>query len=111
MKEINMIEKQIQHFVEELRPPEEIREKLDVGFTYINNIIEIFEIVPDWKNKNEKIHSPVAKAKYVKTRNKWNIYWRRANGNWERYEPQPEVFELEDFFEILKADKYACFWG
>lgn len=88
-----------------------MRDKVDIGYNFCDNTLEIFEIRPQWDNEKEKNHLPIAKAKYIKSRNKWNIYWMRANGNWERYEPNLEINELTDFFEILKTDKHGCFWG
>ncbi|MCK4631321.1 MAG: DUF3024 domain-containing protein [Bacteroidales bacterium] len=108
---IDFIEKQIQQFVNEHRPPVEIRDKLDLGYSYINKTVEIFEIRSRWDNEKIKIKSPVAKTKYVKSRNIWIVYWMRASGKWERYEPNPEINNISEFFEILEEDKYGCFWG
>ncbi|MCK4700848.1 MAG: DUF3024 domain-containing protein [Bacteroidales bacterium] len=108
---IDLIEKQIQQFVNEHRPPVEIRDKLDLGYSYINKTVEIFEIRSRWDNEKIKIKSPVAKTKYVKSRGVWIVYWMRASGKWERYEPNPEINNILEFFEILNKDKYGCFWG
>ena len=108
---INIIEKQIQKFIDEIRPPAEIRDKVDIGYKFQDNSLEIFEIRPRWDDKKEKIHSPVAKTKFVKSRGVWIVYWMRASGKWERYKPDPEVNELSIFFDVLKTDKHGCFWG
>lgn len=62
-------------------------------------------------NEKIKIKSPVAKTKYVKSRCVWIVYWMRASGKWERYEPNPEINNISEFFEILEKDEYGCFWG
>ena len=54
---------------------------------------------------------PVAKATYVKSQNKWKIYWHRADMKWHGYEPEPDVDKIEDFLKIVEEDKYACFFG
>ena len=108
---IDLFEKQIRKFIEARRPPVEIREKVDLGYSFSDLTLEIFEIRPLWNDPDEKINSPVAKARFIKSRNLWKIYWRRASGKWEAYEPEPEVKLLADFFKVLNEDKYGCFCG
>jgi len=107
-------EPEIQELVEQMRPPEEIRAKLDVGFSFEKQDLILFEISPMWTDKNKKIQSPFAKAKFVKSKNIWQIFWRRASGirgKWERYKFSPEVNSLEDFFKLVDEDEYHCFKG
>lgn len=108
---INFNERLVQRFIDRRRPPEELRDQLDLGFTLENQVLEIFEIRPAWMDENIKTSTPVAKAKYVKSRGVWKIYWQRASGNWESYEPQAEVKGLAEFLEIVEEDAYGCFWG
>ena len=108
---INFNEKLIQRFIEGKRPPVELRDRVDWGYTFDNQELEIFEIRPSWGGDNKKIKSPVARAKYVQARGVWKIYWLRASGKWELYKPQPEVKDLSDFLKIVEEDEYACFWG
>lgn len=111
MGNLDFIEKQIERFVESIRPPQEIRKQLNIGFKYNNYTLEIYEIRPRWDNEKEVVHTPVAKTRYIKKQEVWKIYWMRANGNWEGYPPQKEVKTIDDFFKILEEDKHACFWG
>lgn len=108
---INIIEGEIQKFIDSIRPPIDIRDKVDIGYTFQNNALQIFEIRPRWDNRNKTIQTPIAKAKFVKSRGIWIVYWKRASGKWERYQPNPEVNELSLFFEVLVTDEYGCFWG
>ena len=65
-KTIDFTEALIKQFVESKRPPIDIRDQLDIGYTYTNNTLEIFEIRPRWDNPDEIMHSPLAKARFVK---------------------------------------------
>jgi hypothetical protein len=47
----------------------------------------------------------------VKTQRLWKVFWRRADLNWHRYDPKPEVASLEEFVALVGADKHACFFG
>ncbi|MDA3890687.1 MAG: DUF3024 domain-containing protein [Salinivirgaceae bacterium] len=108
---INIFEKQIKEALEEMRPPVELREQVDIHFEFENNTLEILEVRPSWKNPDKKTKTPVSKAKYIKSRGVWSIYWMRASGNWEKYEPKTMVNNLSEFFEVLKEDQYGCFFG
>ncbi len=108
---INLVEIQIKEFVESIRPPVDIREKVDIGYKFQQNTLELFEIRPKWDNQNEKIQSSFAKTRYVKTQEHWKIYWMRASGKWESYQPNSEVKTINDFFEVISEDKHGCFFG
>ena len=108
---INFHEKLIQKYIEQKRPPVELRDQIDIGYTFEDGILEIFEIRPKWKSINVKINSPVARVKYIKSRKLWRIYWMRASGKWELYEPKEDVKDLSEFFKVIEEDKHGCFWG
>ena len=108
---INFNESIIKKLIETIRPPIEARDQVDIDYKFENNTLEIFEIRPRWDNKEEKVQTPIVKTKLIKSRGIWKNYWMRASGKWESYEPNPEVDDLSNFFEILKEDKYGCFWG
>jgi len=108
---ISIFEKQIQKFIEKKRPPVEIRDKVDLGYSFEKQVLEIFEIRPRYDDPKIKIYPPVARGKFVKSRNIWKIYWMRASGKWELFSAQPEVETLADFFKIIEEDSYGCFWG
>lgn len=107
---VNLIENTIKLEIEKIRPPEHIREKFDIGYTFENNVLEIFEIRPDFRDATQKNKMPVAKARYYKTQEIWKIYWMRSNGKWELYEVS-EVKTIHTFFKILEKDKHSCFFG
>ena len=104
-------ETRIKELVEKMRPPINIRKNLDVGFSYVNYNLEIFESRPRWNDNSQIDHHPFAKAKFIKSKNLWKVYWRRASGKWEVYEPHPEVDDIDDFFRIVNEDKLGAFRG
>jgi len=53
----------------------------------------------------------IAKATYVKNKKIWKLYWQRADMKWYGYEPEAEVKSVEEFLEVVEADKHACFYG
>ena len=111
MKVIDLAEHEIKKYVESKRPPEEMRNQIDIGYTYKNKAVELFEIRPKWDEPSVIDNHPFARAKYVKTQNIWKLYWIRANGKWETYQPNPEIKNITELIEILENDKTGCFWG
>ena len=98
-------------FLDKRRPPEHIRDKLDLSYRIDQQSIIIFEIRPHWMKKGETIESPIAKATWVHTQNVWKIYWRRGNLKWYSYEPQPKVKTIKQFLNMVDEDSHGCFWG
>lgn len=70
---------ELEIFLEKIRPKEEIRDKLDVGYKINDQTVIIHEIRPRWDNPRIKIEPEVAKAIYVKNKNHWKVYWLRGN--------------------------------
>jgi hypothetical protein len=109
--EIARIEKTMNDFIETLRPPAHIRDRLDFIYRLTDQSIEILEVRPLWTNPKEKTEQPVAKATFTKNQGIWKVYWHRADGKWHRYEPNAEVKTLNQFLSVIKKDEYGCFFG
>lgn len=107
----DIIEKQIHDFVEKRRPPKDIRDQLDIGYTYDNGTFEIFEIRPQWNKPENILHHSVAKATYIKSQQYWKLYWKRANGSWEHYDPVSILPSITDVLHCIDNDVHGCFWG
>ncbi|MEL6942608.1 MAG: DUF3024 domain-containing protein [Bacteroidota bacterium] len=105
------LQKELENFLEKRRPPVEMRNQVDIGFSFVSQVVEIFEIRPHFKDEDKILNIPIAKSRYIKSRGIWKIYWRRGNGKWEAYDPQFEVSSLSDFLKIVDEDEHYCFWG
>lgn len=110
-KVVNFNDKIIQNFIEERRPPVELRDRLDLHYTFENQVVEIFEIRPFWNDPSKKDINPIAKSRFIKSKNVWKIYWLRGNGKWNIYKPHEEAKDLSEFLEVVDIDQFACFWG
>ncbi len=93
------------------RPPEEIRNEIDINYKIENQSIIVFEIRPKWNDKTEKIEINIAKATFVKTDNIWKIFWFRSDEKWHNYKPNPTAKFLKEFVKVIEEDKHNCFWG
>lgn len=101
----------MENYIENTRPPEEMRPQLDISYKIDGQSIIIFEIRPRCDNTAEFMECCVAKTTFIKTQKVWKIFWMRANSKWYSFEPHPAVKTLHEFVQIVDADKYGCFWG
>lgn len=111
---IDINESTIKQFVEALRPvDEEIRKQVDIGYSYHSKVkvVELFEIRPKWDNPQDIQKLPFARIRYYKNQNFWKIFWFRADGSWDPYEPKPTATNLEEILATIKEDKHGCFFG
>ena len=97
--------------IEKIRPPEEIRNKLDIKFKIETNNVYIIEEREDWQDINKKMDFEIAKIAYIKKSNKWKIYWMKSDLKWHGYEPNLYVDKIDDAISIIKKDELSCFWG
>jgi hypothetical protein len=109
--EIARIEKTMNDFIEDIRPPADRRDQLDFAFRLTKQSVELFEVRPFWRNPEEKTEVPVVKATFRKNQGLWKVYWHRADGKWHCYEPYPEAKTLDQFLSVVKKDEYGCFFG
>ncbi len=93
------------------RPPEEIRDELDINYKIEGQNIVVFEIRPVWNNPNIKMECNIAKTTFVKNENTWKIFWFMSDMKWHGYKPTPKVNSLKEFVKIIEEDKHGCFWG
>lgn len=110
-KQIEEIKKAATKFLYYRRPPEEIRDKVDLTYRIEGKSVYIYEIRPKQDNEEILIEEQIAKVTYVKTQKHWKIFWMRGNLQWTLYEPIPSVKLISDFFDIVSDDEFHTFFG
>lgn len=109
---IDINESTLKKYVASKRPEDlEIRKQLDFGYSWDGKVALLYEIRPFWDNPKEIQHHEYAKIRFYKSSQKWKLYWMRASGKWELYEPFPESTHLGEILAIINEDAYACFHG
>ncbi|MBS1558836.1 MAG: DUF3024 domain-containing protein [Bacteroidetes bacterium] len=101
----------MENFLSRVRPPENIRPELDIGYRIDGQNIFIFEIRPKWKNPEIICEYEMAKTTFVKAKNHWKVFWMRSNLKWYSYTPKPTVKTVAEFVHLVEEDKHGCFWG
>lgn len=109
---ISMVEVQLKNFIESIRPSdEEIRKRLDLGYSWDGQSAVLSEFRPQWNDSSKIQQLDFAKIRYVKSSKSWKLYWMRASGKWELYEPLSESFTLQEILTEIKNDVNGCFFG
>lgn len=103
------IEKQVGEFVDARRPPPDIRPQIDIGYRLDNQAVELFERRRSMRG--HRIEEEFARLVYVKSRDVWKLYWKRADLRWHRYTPFPESTRLDVLLQEIDEDPNACFFG
>jgi len=93
------------------RVPEHARKALQYVYRVDGQDVIIAESRPRWDNPDEWLTLDFAKLKYVKSRKIWKLYWMRANGKWNLYEPCSEAAQVETLVAAINEDRHGCFFG
>jgi len=101
----------MENYISKVRPEPEIRNQLDIDYEIKGQSVILNEIRPAWNNPKEILTLGYAKATYLKSKNIWKIFWKRADNKWHSYKPKSDVTELKDFLAIVEQDEYGCFKG
>ena len=109
-KSVDIIEI-MENYISGVRPAPEIRNQLDLSYEIIDQSVILNEIRPVWNNPEKILTIGYAKATFVKNKNVWKIFWKRADNKWHSYKATPIVGELNDFIKLVDQDEYGCFKG
>lgn len=107
--EYQAVKNEVAAFVESVRPPAHARSEFDVVCRITDQTIDIGERRPVWKGEARKKHTfPIARIKYVSSKNFWRLYWLRQGKSWRMYATVPTLTEA---LEMVREDRHGCFWG
>lgn len=93
------------------RPPEELREQIDLGYRIDDQSIFFFTIRPSWQDKKIIREHDFAKTTFVQSKGIWKLYWMRGNLKWDEYKTDSPLQNLREVVKEVEDDKYGCFFG
>ena len=93
------------------RPPLHLRDKVREGHRVEKSEIVLFFVRPHFRDSTQEVYEQIAKTRFVRSRNVWQVYWWRADGKWHLYPPRPEVKSLQAFLKLVSEDANCCFFG
>ena len=57
------------------------------------------------------IRAAVAKLKFIRSANKWRLYWQRADLKWHEYPGRSSSDRLDELVREIDDDPLACCFG
>ena len=93
------------------RPPLHLRDEVREGHRIEDQSIELFLNRPVFQRPGKWTEEKIAKIRYIRSRDVWEIYWQRADLKWHRYEPYPKAKTLSAALSKINEDAHACFFG
>ncbi|EBP0013215.1 DUF3024 domain-containing protein [Salmonella enterica] len=107
--EFHAVNEEVKRFVDSIRPPAHIRNELDIVYTITDQTIDIGQQRPVWQGKPGETHIlPSARIKYIRSLDRWKIYWMRKDMKWHLYSIE---LSLADALEVFRVDPDCCFFG
>jgi hypothetical protein len=98
-------------FISKRRPRPAIRDKLDYRADIDGVNVTIVAVRPAYKDATRLVDEPVARTRWIGTRQVWRLYWMRADLKWHRYEPFPESPRIAAVLSEVDSDPHGCFFG
>ena len=98
-------------FMSRKRPPPSVRAQVDLAYRIEGQSVELDEVRPAWDDPETIMRRSFARMTYVRSAREWRLYWKRASGEWQRYEPASASRDLAAVLESVARDEFGCFFG
>ena len=107
----SMVKIAVGNYIESKRPPERVRDIIDLSYQIDESDVVIHDIRPHDNDPNKKVKKFRAKASFDPHSQSWRVYWMDASGEWQNYQECKSVSNIAEFIDLLKADSLGLFWG
>ena len=108
--ELKLIDKHVGELCRTLVPAR-VQNQLRYKYRVEGLNVFIAEDRPRWDKPEEWLALDFVKLKFIRTSNVWKLYWKRASGKWQLYEPNSENKNLANLVRTIKEDRFGCFFG
>ena len=95
------------------RVPEHVRHQVWIEYSVVDHtaIAEEVRVTKNWEMEKKITRRGIAQFRYVRTSAEWKLFWMRAAGNWQVYNPHPTGKTIDDLVEVVIEDPVHCFFG
>jgi hypothetical protein len=100
----------VEAFVEQRRPPPEVRGELDLRGEIIGQEVVLSTLRPTYRDPSKVSQRPFAKVRWIATQKIWQLYWQRADLKWHEYETPAPLRTIDDALAEIGRDPHGCFW-
>jgi hypothetical protein len=88
-----------------------VSSKLRHGYRIEGYSVVLYESRPAFRAPHDWHHHDVAKLRFVKSAEVWQLFCQFRDLKWHSYEPLPEAPSLEALVREVQADPTGIFWG
>jgi Protein of unknown function (DUF3024) len=109
--ELKRIDRTVGELCRRCSPPEHADE-LRTVYEVEGHIVSVYEERPPWRGEGEWTRMGVARFRYVRSRDEWQLYWMRQDLRWHPYSPEDEMpRDLPSRVALVDADAHGAFFG
>ncbi|MCB0113262.1 MAG: DUF3024 domain-containing protein [Caldilineaceae bacterium] len=91
------------------RVPERLRDKLRVEYEIEEHTVTLNERRPVHFDPTRWTTLGIARFRYARTKDEWQLYWQRASGKWQVYGSPSS--DLAPLVALVRDDENGAFWG
>lgn len=89
--------------------PEHVRDKLRVEYEIEGHTVTLNERRPYFRDPSQWTTLGIARFRYSRPNDQWQLYWQRATGKWQVYgKPSSELASL---VALVRNNDRGAFWG
>ena len=92
-------------------PDPAVNSKLRLGYRIDGYSVVLYESRPAFRAPHEWHEHDVAKFRFVKSAEVWQLFCQFRDLKWRSYEPLPEAADLETLVSEVQRDPTGIFWG
>lgn len=92
------------------RPPEHLRDQMDIELEIDGHRVRIYTVRPRWSDPSRIVRSAVAQFTYTRTRDVWKLYWMPRDGTWHAWDPDENTGTLAELVRVVDEDRHGGFW-
>jgi len=94
------------------RSPAEYADQLRFAYEIDGHSVSILEQRPPWDGSPSGWTSHgVARFRYFRSRDEWQLYWMRRDMKWHPYEPVTSTKGLARLVKLVEDDEHCAFFG
>jgi hypothetical protein len=109
--ELKRIDRTVGELCRRYSPPEHA-DHLRTVYEVDGHSVSVYEERPPWDGVGDWTRMGVARFRYFRSRDEWQLYWMRQDLRWHLYWPEDEMpSDLPSLVALVESDEFGAFFG
>ena len=91
--------------------PAHAQSQVRMGYVVKGNTVILHEERPTFRNKKKWLAFHIAQFRYIRTANKWRLFFRDQHAKWHIYGRIEDADRFEKLLKEVEEDPTGIFWG